>query len=181
MPARVQLASPVFLHTTAKSNVLAAAQRCGGPLQRDDDGDGSPRRCAVAHPKHAECYRTVFQGRGGQYLSPHSISIHFNPNRILDFSTAPGEVGEEVGGGVPLLRRWETKTRTGRATVSITDVGSACELTTVMAGTAPSKTLIGRQPRAVMVSALQGVPFEGLDDSVNQATARAMSHRAYLC
>lgn len=39
------------------------------------------------------------------------------------------------GGGMgqrEWLRRWEASTRTGRATVSITDVGSACELTTVM-------------------------------------------------
>lgn len=49
--------------------------------------------------------------------------------------------GGEKGGGLWLENEAIGKLIFARDALSITDNGSACELTTVMAGTAPSKSL----------------------------------------
>lgn len=145
--AAARLLTSHTLHTTGTKaqNVLAAAQRVGGPLQRDDDGGRVlSRTCAVAHPEHVHnmfSFRTVSTVRLSMGKFHVATLVQPDPE-MLDFQkwiSVPPR-GRRRGGGW-WLRRWEASTRTGRATVSITEVGSACELTTVMAGMASGKLL----------------------------------------
>lgn len=141
-------------------------------------------RCGSSETQRTFSYGTVYSP-GASFFFVATQHFHSTrPEYLISvggfYAAGGGEVGEEERGGCCCAGGKLILAR-DVLPLSITDVDNACELTTAMAGTAPSKTLTGKQPRAVMVSALQGVPFEGLVDSVNQATARAMSHRAYWC
>lgn len=106
VPAPVRhIPPPVYLptlHTTGqRRKCLGRGVEGGGPLQRDDDGDGSLRRCAVAHPKHTE---HVFFSCSTVRLSMGKISCrhtHSTRPRMFDFQkwiSVPPK-GRRGGGG----------------------------------------------------------------------------------